>query len=59
MFGALLFPGTATYDPEFADRAVFVLGLHGQVFMALVLIVALLGAAAAAWRMPDGSAAQL
>ncbi|ACZ88310.1 DUF6640 family protein [Streptosporangium roseum] len=59
MFGALLFPGTATYDPEFADRTVFVLGLHGQVFMALVLIVALLGAAAAAWRMPDGSAAQL
>ncbi|MFI2236676.1 DUF6640 family protein [Streptomyces chrestomyceticus] len=48
MFGALAFPGTATYDPEFADRTVFVLGMHGQVFMAVVLLLALLGAAAAA-----------
>jgi hypothetical protein len=44
MFGALLFPDTAAYDPEFADRTTFVLGLHGQLFLALVLIV-LLGAA--------------
>jgi hypothetical protein len=41
MLGALLFPGTATYDPEFADETVFILGLHGQVFLALVLLVAL------------------
>ncbi|WP_431917968.1 DUF6640 family protein [Nonomuraea jabiensis] len=47
MIGALLFPGTATYDPEFADRTVFVLGLHGQVFMAIVLLLALLVATAA------------
>jgi len=41
MLGALLFPGTATHDPEFADDTVFILGLHGQVFLALVLLVAL------------------
>jgi hypothetical protein len=46
MLGALLFPGTATYDPEFADDTVFVLGLHGQVFLAVVLLVALLVAVA-------------
>ncbi len=46
MLGALLFPGTATYDPEFADDTVFVLGLHGQVFLALVLLAALLAASA-------------
>jgi hypothetical protein len=45
MLGALLFPGTATYDPEFADDTVFVLGLHGQLFLALVLIAALVTAA--------------
>jgi len=50
MLGALLFPGTATYDPEFADDTLFVLGLHGQVFLALVLLVALLVAVAAASR---------
>jgi hypothetical protein len=44
MLGALLFPGTATYDPEFADDTVFILGLHGQVFLALVLLAALLTA---------------
>jgi len=47
MLGALLFPGTATYDPEFADDTVFVLGVHGQVFLALVLLVALLVAGTA------------
>ncbi|MFD0884996.1 DUF6640 family protein [Streptosporangium algeriense] len=52
MIGALLFPGTATYDPEFAGRTVFVLGLHGQVFMAIVLLLALLVAVAATLRMP-------
>jgi hypothetical protein len=58
MIGALLFPGTATYDPEFADRTVFVLGLHGQVFMAIVLLLALLVATAATLRMPVDSAAR-
>ncbi|GAA1990386.1 DUF6640 family protein [Amycolatopsis minnesotensis] len=52
MTGALLFPGTATYDPEFAGRTHFVLGLHGQVFMAIVLLLVLLGAAVAAWARP-------
>ncbi|WP_283136942.1 DUF6640 family protein [Rhizohabitans arisaemae] len=55
MFGALLFPGTAAYDPEFADRTVFVLGLHGQVFMAAVLTLVLIGAAATALRIPADS----
>ncbi|MEV4475872.1 hypothetical protein [Nonomuraea sp. NPDC049504] len=50
MVGALLLPGTATYDPEFAGRTVFVLGLHGQVFMAIVLLLALLVATAAVLR---------
>ncbi|SEH02065.1 hypothetical protein SAMN05444920_123121 [Nonomuraea solani] len=50
MIGALLFPGTATYDPEFSGRTVFVLGLHGQVFMAAVLLLALTGATAATLR---------
>lgn len=52
MIGALLFPGTATYDPEFADRTVFVLGLHGQVLLAIVLLAALLVATTATLRMP-------
>ncbi|MFD7664823.1 DUF6640 family protein [Streptomyces sp. NPDC059788] len=52
MIGALLFPGTATYDPEFAGRTLFVLGMHGQVFMAIVLTLTLLGAAAAVLRTP-------
>lgn len=50
MVGAPAFPGTATYDPEFAGRTVFVLGLHGQVFMAIVLLLALLVATAAVLR---------
>ena len=45
MLGALLFPGTATYDPEFAGDTVFVLGLHGQLFLGLVLLAALVTAA--------------
>ncbi|WP_280434322.1 DUF6640 family protein [Nocardia carnea] len=47
MIAALGFPGTATYDPEFRDRTLFVLGLHGQVFLA-VLLLAALGITAAA-----------
>jgi hypothetical protein len=46
MLGALLFPGTATYDPEFADDTVFVLGLHAQLFLALVLLAVLVAATA-------------
>ncbi|MFG7942473.1 DUF6640 family protein [Streptomyces cacaoi] len=52
MIGALLFPGTAAYDPEFATQTLFVLGMHGQVFMAVVLILALLAATAATLRTP-------
>ncbi|WP_030525515.1 DUF6640 family protein [Nocardia rhamnosiphila] len=50
MTAALAFPDTATYDPEFADRTLFILGLHGQVFMAIVLLAALLAAIAASLR---------
>ncbi|MBF6204611.1 hypothetical protein IU483_10805 [Streptomyces gardneri] len=53
MIGALLFPDTATHDPEFADRTLFVLGLHGQVFMALILLTALLAASMAPSRRPS------
>ncbi|MFI6024784.1 DUF6640 family protein [Amycolatopsis magusensis] len=52
MAGALLFPGTATYDPEFAGQTLFVLGLHGQVFLAVVLLLALGGATVATSRVP-------
>jgi hypothetical protein len=44
MFGALLFPGTAAYDPGFADGIVFVLGLPVQLVLALVLLAALIAA---------------
>jgi len=53
MIGALLFPGTAAYDPEFADQTVFVLGLHGQIFMAIVLLLALLAAAGMVFRQRE------
>ncbi len=55
MIGALLFPGTATYDPEFAEDTLFVFGVHGQVLMAIVLIFVLLGAAVATLRSPSDS----
>ncbi|MBB5852074.1 DUF6640 family protein [Amycolatopsis umgeniensis] len=58
MIGALSFPGTATYDPEFADRTLFVLGLHGQVLMAIVLILVLLAAVVATPRPPSDSGAR-
>lgn len=58
MAGALLFPGTATYDPEFAERTLFILGLHGQVFLAVVLLAVLLGATAATLRLPVATAAR-
>ncbi|MGI5221986.1 DUF6640 family protein [Nocardia sp. CA-290969] len=50
MVVALVFPGTATYDPEFHDRTLFVLGLHGQVFLAIILLVALIVASVAVFR---------
>ncbi len=56
MLGALLFPGTATYDPEFAGDTVFVLGLHGQVFLALVLLAALVTAVWGSMRRLRASA---
>ncbi|UJW30292.1 hypothetical protein L3Q67_34540 [Saccharothrix sp. AJ9571] len=52
MVGARLFPGTATHDPEFAGQTLFVLGLHGQVFLAVVLLLALGGATVATLRVP-------
>jgi hypothetical protein len=58
MIGALLFPDTATYDPEFANQTLFILGLHGQVFMAIALLLALLGAAAATLRTPPDRTTQ-
>jgi hypothetical protein len=48
--GAPAFPDTAAYDPEFAGRTTFVLGLHGQLFLAVVLLVALAGGAVTAWH---------
>ncbi|MGW4844565.1 DUF6640 family protein [Nocardia brasiliensis] len=53
MAGALLFPDTATYDPEFAEQTVFVLGMHGQIFLALILLTALFGATVEVWRRAD------
>ncbi|MEV0643972.1 DUF6640 family protein [Phytomonospora sp. NPDC050363] len=41
MFAALLFPGTAPQDPEHAADAVKVAGLDPQLFIALVMLVAL------------------
>jgi hypothetical protein len=53
MFAALLFPGTATHGPEFADDTLFILGLHGQVFLDLVLVAALLAAVVATSRSTE------
>ncbi|WP_280415038.1 DUF6640 family protein [Nocardia carnea] len=53
MIAAAGFPGTATYDPEFRDRTLFVLGLHGQVFLAILLLTALGIAAVAIFRTDD------
>jgi uncharacterized protein DUF6640 len=41
MFPALLFPGTATYDPQFKAETQFILGMHGQLFLALVTLAGL------------------
>jgi hypothetical protein len=44
MFGALLFPGTAAYDPEFADHNAVILGLHSQLVLALIVLATLIAA---------------
>ncbi|WP_280507583.1 DUF6640 family protein [Nocardia flavorosea] len=44
MIAALGFPETATYDPEFREETLFILGLHGQVALAIILLVAVGGA---------------
>ncbi|WP_063039065.1 DUF6640 family protein [Nocardia pseudovaccinii] len=41
MFGALLFPGTAAQDPEHAAEAARVIGMDPQLFIALVMLIAL------------------
>ncbi|UUV36046.1 hypothetical protein NQK81_22280 [Amycolatopsis roodepoortensis] len=58
MAGAFLFPGTATYDPEFAGQTRFVLGMHGQVFLAIVLLLALVVAILATLRTPAESSSR-
>lgn len=52
MLGALAFPETAAYDPEFADRTLFILGVHGQLAMAAILLLALLVATVVTVRAP-------
>lgn len=52
MLGALAFPDTAAYDPEFADRTLFILGIHGQIVMAAILLLALLVATVVTVRSP-------
>lgn len=49
MFAALLFPGTAIIDPEFAADNVPILGLNAQLFIAVVML-ALLAVAVGAER---------
>ncbi|MBO3681999.1 DUF6640 family protein [Streptomyces sp. NEAU-YJ-81] len=44
MFGASLFPGTAASDPEFEATEPKVLGMHPQLFLALVLLAGVSGA---------------
>ncbi|RDI51555.1 DUF6640 family protein [Nocardia mexicana] len=41
MFGALLFPGTATQDPEHAADNQLILGLDAQLFIGLVMLALL------------------
>ncbi|MFE6862223.1 DUF6640 family protein [Nocardia sp. NPDC057668] len=58
LLSAPLFPGTAVHDPEFDNPAV--LGLHPQVFMAVVLLILLLIAVILGTRVgakPAGPAA--
>lgn len=38
MFGALLFPGTAMFDPEFDKPSAYVAGLHPQIWAATMIL---------------------
>ncbi|MFI7526340.1 DUF6640 family protein [Nocardia salmonicida] len=44
LLAAMLFPGTAVHDPEFAD--ITIIGLHPQVLLAVILLAVLATAAA-------------
>ncbi|WKG08526.1 hypothetical protein QX204_26300 [Nocardia sp. PE-7] len=44
LLAAMLFPGTAVHDPEFADTTI--IGLHPQVLLAVILLAVLATAAA-------------
>ena len=46
MWGALLLPGTAATDPEFAPTEQKLLGLHPQLFLSLVALGGLSGTVA-------------
>ncbi|MFD9545940.1 DUF6640 family protein [Nocardia salmonicida] len=45
---AMLFPGTAVHDPEFADTTI--IGLHPQVLLAVILLAVLAAAVALSTR---------
>ncbi|WP_051499658.1 DUF6640 family protein [Nocardia sp. BMG51109] len=53
LLGATLFPGTAVHDPEFDNGSI--LGLHPQVFMAVILLTLLVVAAAITARPEAGT----
>lgn len=51
LLAAMLFPGTAIHDPEFADTTI--IGLHPQVLLALILLALLAVAVALSARRQD------
>ncbi|MEV6659415.1 hypothetical protein [Nocardia fluminea] len=51
LLAAMLFPGTAVHDPEFAGTTI--IGLHPQVLLALILLALLTVAAALTARRWD------
>ena len=48
LLAAMLFPGTAVHDPEFADTTI--IGLHPQVLLAVILLAVLVTAVALSTR---------
>ncbi|WP_063005480.1 DUF6640 family protein [Nocardia salmonicida] len=48
LLAAMLFPGTAVHDPEFADTTI--IGLHPQVLLAVILLAVLTTAVALSTR---------
>ncbi|MFI1237868.1 DUF6640 family protein [Nocardia salmonicida] len=48
LLAAILFPGTAIHDPEFADTTI--IGLHPQVLLAVILLAVLATAVALSTR---------